>query len=310
MLAQFVLMNISAAFYAYKLTHFRTPTNDTWTKPVSNNIFAKTWRLFSGPTCYKQVISGVPDFPFSTVILMTSNGISIEAWYGKTDSISKGTVILFHGLMDNKRWLTDEADAFRIMGYNVMMVDARNHGNSGGEVTTIGYNESEEVKLSYEHISQAGEKNIFLWGASMGAVEVIKAVSDFHLQPSGIIIDAPFYSLQSHLEGRARALGFPSQPFGFLTSFWIGMENGFNGLAFKTTRYAREINCPVLMEYGKNDKLVLRYETDAIFNAIASANKKLTIYDNAGHEYFLRNDPAMWNKEVEIFLKRCSKATF
>lgn len=303
LLAQLILINISAALYAYKLTHLYTPTNETWTKPASKNIFAKTWRLFTGPKFYKQTLTGSPGFPFSTVILKTGNDISIEAWYSKTDSISKGTVILFHGLMGNKGLVLDEASAFRTFGYNIMMVDVRDHGNSGGNVTTIGYKESEEVKLAYDHIMQTGEKNVYLWGASLGAVEIIKAVSDYQLHPSGIIIEMPFLSLQSHLKGRARILGFPEQPFGFLTSFWIGIEQGFNGLGFKTTKYAKNVNCPVLMQYGEKDDLVLRNETDAIYNAIASTNKRLVTYDEAAHESFLKRDPATWKRELTEFLK-------
>jgi alpha-beta hydrolase superfamily lysophospholipase len=211
---------------------------------------------------------------------------------------------MFHGLMGNKGQQMDVAHAFRNLGYNVMMVDVRNHGNSGGNVTTIGYKESEEVMLANNYVMQAGEKNIFLWGGSLGAVVIIKAVSDYQLHPSGIIIEMPFLSLQSHLKGRARILGFPEQPFGFLTSFWIGIENGFNGLEFKTTTYAKNVNCPVLMQYGEKDQLALTYETDAVYKAIAAKNKKLVMYEGAMHESLLRKDPAAWRREVATFLKQ------
>jgi alpha-beta hydrolase superfamily lysophospholipase len=310
LLAQFILINISAAFYAYKLTHLYKATADTWNKPQAKNIFVKTWRLFTGPKFYRSPLSQIPGFSFSTVLLKTHDSISIEAWYGKADTLSKGTVILFHGLMGHKGLVLDEAITFRILGYNVMMVDVRDHGNSGGNSTTIGYQESEEVKLAYQYIQQGGEKNIFLWGASMGAVEVIKAVSDYALHPAGIIVEMPFLSLQSHLKGRARILGFPEQPFAFFTTFWIGIEKNFNGFAFKITRYAKNIQCPVLQQYGEKDELVLKNETDAIYTAIASANKKLVVYDGAAHESFLRKDPALWKKEVEFFLQQSSIPTF
>ncbi len=310
LLVQFILINVSAALYADKFTHLHTPNANIWTTHVSNNIFAKTWRLFKGPRFYKQTLTDTPYFSYSTIKLKTKNEISIESWYSKTDSSSKGTVILFHGLMGHKGLVMHEAGAFREFGYNVMMVDVRDHGHSGGNITTLGYCESEEVKLAYEYVQQTGETNIFLWGASLGGVEIIKAVSDYNLDPSGIIAEMPFLSLQSHLEGRARSIGFPSQPFGFLTAFWIGAEHGFNGLGFKTTRYAKNINCPVLLQYGEKDELVLRYETDAIYEALASRNKKLVVYDNAGHELFLQKDPVTWRREVEAFLKRFSKITF
>ncbi len=137
----------------------------------------------------------------------------------------------------------------------------------------------------------------------MGAVAVIKAVSDYQMHPSGIIIEMPFFSLQSHIESKARYLGFPMEPFGVLTSFWIGIEQGFNGLGFKTTKYARNITCPVLMQYGEKDHLVLPYETNAIYSTLASSNKKLVIYEDAGHESFLLKDPVTWKRELIAFLK-------
>lgn len=305
LLAQFVLVNVSAALYAHKLTHLYKADKDTWTRPVSNNIFAKTWRLFTGPKFYRQEMADTPAFDHNNIRLKTQNGIAIEAWYAGADSTARGTVLLFHGLMGHKAQLIHEAVEFRNLGYNIMLVDLRAHGNSGGNITTMGYREAEEVKLAYNYISQKGEKNIFLWGASMGAVAMIKAISDYGLAPRGIIIEMPFLSLQSHLKARARLLGFPEQPFGFFTSFWIGVEKGFNGWRFQTTRYAKKVQCPVLMQYGKKDKLVLPAETEAIFEAIASKNKKLELYDHAGHTQLLQNDPVTWRKEVEVFVQSC-----
>jgi alpha-beta hydrolase superfamily lysophospholipase len=309
LLIQLILINISAALYAYKLTHFYAATEETWKTPASNNIFAKTWRLFSGPRFYRQHLNKTPAFSYTNVTLRTSKNISVDTWYSKVDTASKGTVILFHGLMSNKEQMLNEGYEFRNWGYNILLVDVRGHGNSDGNITTIGYRESEEVKLAYDHIRQTGEKNIFLWGTSMGAVEIIKAVSDYQLSPSGIIIEMPFLSLQSHLKGRARMLGFPEQPFAFLTTFWIGKERGFNGFGFKTDGYAKNVSCPALVQYGEKDALVIRSETDAIYQAITSADKKLVIYENVGHESFLQKDPARWKKEVNNFLEQSSSRT-
>jgi alpha-beta hydrolase superfamily lysophospholipase len=305
LLVQFVLINISAALYAHKLTHLKPPSAEVLAnKPASRNIFSKTWRLFTGPTFYRQPVTDTPTFGFTALQLKTKGGIIIDTWYGRADSSARGTVLLFHGLTSNKGQVLDEATAFRTWGYNVLVVDTRSHGNSQGDITTFGFKEAEEVKLAYDQVIKNGEKNIVLWGTSMGAVIIMKAISDYQIQPSGIIIDMPFLSLQAHLKGRARLLGFPSQPFGFLTTFWIGVENGFNGFGFKTTRYAKHIHCPVLEQYGEDDEAVLKPEVEAIYESIPSANKKLVIYENAVHESFLRNDPVTWKKEVKNFLDR------
>jgi uncharacterized protein len=309
LLAQFILFNISAALYAHRFTHvYDDPSLRN--KAPNRNIFTKTWRLFSGPRQPRSVIKEFPAFPYDTVTLKTQSGIFIDAWYAKPDSGAKGTVIFFHGIMANKGMLLSEADEFRYLGYNVMLVDFRAHGNSGGQITTIGVKESEEVKLAYDYIVQLGEKNIFLFGSSMGAVVVTKAIADYDLKPSGAFLDMPFASMQSHLRARARLLGFRGfgeKPFGFLVTMWVGIERGFNGFKDQTARYVSKINCPVLMQWGAADNYVLKSETNKIYNAIASTDKKLIIYDHAGHESLLQNDPAKWRMEVEKFLSSANK---
>jgi alpha-beta hydrolase superfamily lysophospholipase len=303
LLVQFVLINIMAGLYAHRLTHFYNDPSLA-SSTISGNIFTKTWKLFTGPKQPRTYITERPVFPYDTVILTTKKGLKIEAWYSAVDSAAKGTVILFHGIIINKGRLIDEAYEFRYWGYNVMMVDFRGHGGSEGNTTTIGVRESEEVKLAYDYVTQKGGKNIVLFGTSMGAVAVAKAISDYSLQPSGVILEMPFQSLQTYLKGRARILGFPQQPFAFLTTFWVGAERGFNGYKHNTIHYAKNIKCPVLVQCGAKDAFVLLHESEAVYNAIPSVHKKLVIYETAQHESFLRNDQKKWRIEVEEFLKR------
>lgn len=306
LLVQFILINISASFYAYKFTHFYTDPALRVYHPT-RNVFAKTWKLFTGPKQARSVITGVPVFPFDTVTLKTTSGISIDAWYSKTDSLAKGTVILFHGITVSKSMMVHPANELRYLGYNVMLVDFRGHGNSSGNKTTIGVKESEEVKLSYDYVVSKGDKNIFLFGNSMGSVAVAKAMADYHLPVSGIILDMPFLSLQTYMKGKARRVGFPQQPFAFLSTLWTGLENGFNGFHHQTTRYVKQITCPVLMQWGALDDFVLKEETAEVYKAIASSQKKLVIYERAGHEMFLDNDPGKWRMEIGQFLSSVGK---
>lgn len=309
LLVQLVLFNISAALYAYKFTHvYDDPSLRV--RKNGGNVFTRTWRLFSGPRQPRSVIIASPIFTYDTVVLKTKNGILIDAWYSKPDSAAKGTVILFHGIMANKGMLAAEAAEFRYQGYNVMLIDFRAHGNSAGNTTTIGFRESEEVKLAYDYLAGKGERNIFLYGNSMGAAAVTRAVAEYNLRPAGIILEMPFASLQSHLRARARAQGFRGigeKPFGFLVTLWIGVERGFSGFNYKTTTYAKKVNCPVLMQWGALDRYVLRAETDKVYKAIGSSDKKLVVYEKAAHESLLQNEPAKWRLATEAFFSNSTK---
>ena len=175
LLAQLILINISAAFHAYKFTHYYDDDKTRNQQPSQGKPLLRTWRLMTGKKLARSPIQYYPNIPYDTVILTTVNGKKLEAWYMKADS-AKGTVILFHGLSSNKGNVLGEALEFNSFGYNTMLVDIRAHGNSEDIVNSIGYNESEEVKLAYDHVSKKGENNIVLWGMSLGAVIITKAI--------------------------------------------------------------------------------------------------------------------------------------
>ena len=255
----------------------------------------------TGKKLAKSQIQYYPVTLYDTIQFTTASGSKLEAWYIKAD-VPKGTVILFHGLNSNKGNVLNEAYEFLSYGYSTMLIDIRAHGNSEGGVNTIGYKESEEVKLAYDYISKKGEKNIVLWGMSLGAVIIAKAIWQFDLHPQKIILDMPFNRLQDHIRARARISGFPGEPFGFFVTFWTGLEQGYWGYGHNTCKYVRKINCPVLLQWGNADEYVLRNETQKIFDAIGSAKKELVVYDSVGHAPLLAANESQWQRSVSEFL--------
>jgi hypothetical protein len=83
------------------------------------------------------------------------------------------------------------------MGWNVFLTDFRAHGNSDGNECSVGINEAKDVKAAYDYVSGNGEKNIVLYGVSMGAATITKAMYDYSaIKPSKIILDMPFATMQ------------------------------------------------------------------------------------------------------------------
>ena len=302
LITQILLANISAAVYAYRFTHFYT--NPPPYKPV-NNVFAKTWKLFTGPRIYKLSPGSTAPPGYVTVKLHTGNNLSIDGWYGSIDS-ANGCIIFFHGITNNKTALLKEADVFRSMGYNVLLVDFRAHGKSEGAKSSFGYKETDEVEEAFQFARIKGNKRIILYGSSLGAVVIMKAVAENKIVPSAIIADMPFGSLREHLQARASEAGFPSEPFAFLVTLWIGLENGYNGFNHRAYNYAKKINCPVLLQSGDRDMYVSENEIQKIYQNLETGHKKLVIYPGASHQSFLQYDPIYWQKNISGFLDSLS----
>jgi len=141
-----------------------------------------------------------------------------------------------------------------------------------------------------------------LWGMSLGAVIITKAIGQYDLKPQKIILEMPFDRLQDHIRARARISGFPGEPFGFFVTFWTGLEQGYWGYGHKTSRYVKSINCPVLLQWGTSDDYVMKEEIERIFASISSPKKKLEIYAGAGHGPLVAGNRPQWDKSVTDFL--------
>jgi len=294
----FLLMNIIAIFHAYKFTHF---SDKIYEKTDANTLTAtqKAGILFFGIDNPRPVNTQKPAQPYSTVKLKSN--VTIECWSIKTNN-PKGTVILFHGYGGDKSGMLDKSDAFVKMGYNTLLVDFMGSGGSEGNTTSIGYFEAQQVKTCFDYLKRNGEKNIHLFGTSMGAAAILKAVNDYPMQPASVMIECPFGSMYKTVCARFSIMGVPTVPMAGLLVFWGGVENGFWAFKHNPEDYAKAVNCPVLLMYGEKDNRVNREEINTIF-ANLKGKKQLATYPLAGHENYLKKYNDKWNADVKAFLK-------
>jgi uncharacterized protein len=298
----FILINIIVAFHAYKFTHFYDSGTINPKKDTDKTTWDKTKEILFGINFEKQK-NTIADSSWQTVWLTTNDSLKLEGWYIPVDS-AKGTVCMFHGHGGKKSGNNKEAEEFRKMGYNTFQLDLRAHGNSQGNTTTIGVEESEDVKLAYEYIKAKGEKNIVLWGISMGASTITKAAEDYaDIKPQKIILEMPYGTLSDAVEGRVKMMHLPAQPISTLLTFWGGVEHGFWAFNMKPQEFAKKITCPTLLQWGANDPRVTKKEEETLFANLPNTNKKFIVYENCVHESLCAKENAKWVNEVSSFLK-------
>ena len=135
----------------------------------------------------------------------------------------------------------------------------------------------------------------------MGAATITKAINDYSLHPSKLLLEMPFGSLPDATVGKLRIMGLPAS-LGPLITFWGGTLNGEWAFGYKPFLYAEKIKCPVLLQWGRHDPRVTVNETNAVYNHIKS-NKKLVIYENSAHESLYKKEPSKWLENVNAFLQ-------
>src|SRR5690606_39931005 len=169
-----------------------------------------------------------------------SSRLDLAAWYC-TGSSNK-LIILFHGYAMEQSALINEAKALLAIGHAVLLVDFRGSGTSSAAYTTIGYVEAEDVAASVRYVREHyAYKKIILYGQSMGAAAIFRAVDQLGIAPDALIVESIFDGLFNTVINRFDNLGVPYFPGAFLLLFWGGVQADFNAFAHNPVDYAQAI---------------------------------------------------------------------
>lgn len=173
---------------------------------------------------------------------------------------SRKTVIFAHGYRRNR--LNSNIPILAIArevnarGYNILMFDFRNSGQSQGNLTSVGQYEVRDLLGAVDYIknrpSMSGE--IILYGFSMGASTAILAGAR---EPavSAVIADSPFADLKSYLKNNLSVWsGLPAFPFN--QAFFIVVPV-LTGLRPESVSPLKEVDKlagrPLLLIHGEAD---------------------------------------------------------
>ena len=189
----------------------------------------------------------------------------------------------------------------RDMGHNILLIDQRAHGKSGGNTITFGIKERYDV-LDWANYIAARFPNapIMLYGISMGGATVLLSSElDLPKQVKGICADCPFSSPRAILKNTVKNMPFPQNlgyPFLFLASSVFGAFKLSKISAVDTTKNSK---VPILIIHGEEDDFV----PCDMSREIAKDNDKITLvtFKDATHGISYMTDTERYNNTVKAF---------
>jgi pimeloyl-ACP methyl ester carboxylesterase len=143
-----------------------------------------------------------------------------------------------------------------------LLLDLRHHGASGGETTTFGAKEKEDVKAAIRLARERSPGPVVLWGVSLGGASVVLAAAE-DPAVAGVICDSSYRSLEDTVRHHLQLFrGFrwwlrmvPRWPLADLTLFWIGRRGGFDPAAVDVLAAAHRLaGRPALFVANSEDR--------------------------------------------------------
>ena len=108
-----------------------------------------------------------------------TDGVPLSAWWVPPPGGPERAVVLVHGWGGNRsdEHITETAPLYAEVGYGVLMLDLRGHGESGGERRTLGYREVRDVRGALSWLEGEGFEpgEVVLHGWSMGGATVTRS---------------------------------------------------------------------------------------------------------------------------------------
>ena len=142
--------------------------------------------------------------------LTASDGVRIAGWYipAGSGNAAAPTVVLAHGNGKAKSEMLSWAEPLHA-DYNLVLFDFRNHGQSSGNLTTLGVREVRDLRTIVDWLERAkSPSSIAVLGVSMGGAAAIdEAVTDERV--SAVILDSTHATLVGALQRQLESRGLP-----------------------------------------------------------------------------------------------------
>ena len=250
--------------------------------------------------------SRMEEVEFESVTIQSFDGLKLFGrYYHQKDGAP--VQILFHGYRSMA--LRDCAGGFlmaRKLGFNVLVVDQRAHGNSEGHVITLGIFERRDCLSWIRYINErfGKETPIVLSGTSMGAATVIMATA--LPMPDNVLCvlaDSPYTSPAEILKQYCKNRMIPTwivYPLIRIAARYIG------GFKLEQTSAIEAVGVspiPILVLHGDEDRIV-PCTMGAKIHDLSNDCTRLKLFMGADHCLSYLLEPKLYEMTVLGFLKQ------
>jgi predicted alpha/beta-fold hydrolase len=242
---------------------------------------------------------------FRNVEIVTSDGITLRAWFIRPVYANGSAVILLHGVSDNRLGMYGYGDWLVKNHYSVLLPDARAHGLSDGELATYGVKESDDIHEWVTWLKESGHAQcVFGLGESLGAAQLLEALPT---EPCfcAVVAESPFATFREVAYARfgqpfhtgpwlGRTFFRPTVEVAF---FYVRLLYGLNMEAASPERAVVGSRVPVLLIHGLRDGNIPPYHSDRI-QAHNRSSIVLWNPSEAGHTGAHQAEPQEFERKI------------
>lgn len=294
---------LAVLFLVYRIAFYPTPMKGDKTLTALDNPQFRAQR-----DRIRRMIADMEALPYEPVSITARDGTRLMGrYYHSADGAPLD--VGFHGYRGTiDRDFCGGAQISLSLGHNVLLVEERSQGGSGGKCITFGILERFDCLdwLAYAN-ARFGCPPITLYGVSMGAATVLMATElDLPANVRGIIADSPYSApLDIICQVGKNNMGLPPALTAILATAAARVCGGFDLRAATAAEAVRKATVPILIIHGQNDHFVPCGMSGEIAANCASP-VQLETFPDAEHGLSFLSDTPRYQRIVRDFMARVS----
>ena len=271
--------------------HSRLHANNTgrWQQILENGKTSRNWQDIRMPSRF---------------------GYSLTGTFIPNPQTTDKTLIFLHGFSESRLAGLSYVNIYLNAGYNLLLVDSRAHGDSGGESVTWGVYEKYDVDQWVDWLRYRYPAGIIgMHGISMGAATALlhAGLNESNKRVAFYIADSAYSDLVSlltdQMNQRLRLPGnIPPQfllPYANAVAF---LRSRFNFGDAAPLRVVQQVTTPVLYIHGEADRLVPASMSQQLFSA-TKGQRQIQLFPRADHVSSIFTDRSRYRTIVQGFAR-------
>lgn len=244
------------------------------------------------------------DFPTTpsdatNVSFVSESGSELSGWLYSADA-PVAVAVLMHGIRSSRGQMIARAQHLLSMNITTLIFDFQAHGESSGEIITLGYLESLDAQATLNFIkSEQPDLPVLVIGVSMGGAAALLA--NPALDVDVLIIESVYTDIKTAISNRLARRIPGGDLFTPLLTYQIKPRAGISASELSTISKAGKVKAATLVLSGTEDKSTTPEDTQRLFNSLPQP-KEIKLIEGAGHvDLESYNSDEYW-ETVEPFL--------
>ena len=271
--------------------HSRLHANNTgrWQQILENGKTSRNWQDIRMPSRF---------------------GYSLTGTFIPNPQTTDKTLIFLHGFSESRLAGLSYLNIYLNAGYNLLLVDSRAHGESGGQSVTWGVYEKHDVDQWVDWLRHRFPKGtIGMHGISMGAATALlhAGLNEANKRVSFYIADSAYSDLESLLADQmSQRLQLPGNippqvllPYANAVTY---LRARFTFGAASPLRIVQQVTTPVLYIHGEADRLVPASMSQQLYS-MTKGQRQIQLFPRADHVSSIYTDRSRYRTVVQGFAR-------